>query len=255
MKICFTTEVTYPNYVNRIKLSSLKDFLDKKLYDFDISYYISTNIPNEFSEYESNDFIKVFDVEDLRKNNLKSIELELLPEDPKGLYPSKYPWNLRRFIIEQAAIDGFDYIIYVDADNQFHKQLNGEEIFNELKKRYEPNTVKTNSAIFKYSNKTPNDVFNYHDDYIKHFNLNYSVDDYDTLDGPCQVFIGNTNQDILRFVDNWHKFTTFGYEKEFGYGYGNNKHGNLSFVIPTSGFKLKWESFPFYPNHKFEDRY
>jgi hypothetical protein len=59
MKICFATEVTYPNYVNRIKLSSLNDFLNKKLYDFDISYYISTNLPNEFIEYNSNDFIKI----------------------------------------------------------------------------------------------------------------------------------------------------------------------------------------------------
>lgn len=255
MKICFATEVTYPNYVNRIKVSSLKDFLDKKLYDFEISYYISTNIPNEFSEYESNKFIKVFDVEKLRENDINSKELELLPEDPTGLYPARYPWNLRRFIIEQAAKDGFDYILYVDADNQFHIHLTGEQIFNELKHKYEPNTVKTNSAIFRYSNKAPDDVFNFHNDYIKHFNLNYNIDDYDTLDGPCQVFIGQTNQDILNFIQNWHKFTIFGYEKEFGYGYGNNKHGNLSFVIPTSGFKLKWESFPFYPNHKMEDRY
>lgn len=255
MKICFATEVTYSNYVNRIKVSSLKDFLDKKLYEFDISYYISTNLPNEFNEYESNDFIKVFDVEDLRKNNIKSKELELLPEDPTGLYPAKYPWNLRRFIIEQAAMDGFDYILYVDADNQFHAHLTGEQIFNELKQKYEPNTVKTNSTIFRYSNKAPADVFKYHNNYIKHFDLNYSVDDYDTLDGPCQVFIGQTNQDILKFIDNWHNLTTFGYKKEFGYGYGNNKHGNLSFVIPISEFKLKLESFPFYPNHKVEDRY
>jgi hypothetical protein len=255
MKICFATEVTYPNYVNRIKISSLKDFLNKKLYDFEISYYISTNIPNEFSEYSSNNFIKVFDVKDLRKNNIESKELELLPEDPKGLYPSKYPWNLRRLIIEQAALDGFDYIIYVDADNQFHTHLTGEDIVNELKQKYEPNTVKTNSAIFKYSNKTPNDVFNHHDDYIRHFNLDFNIDDYNTLDGPCQVFIGRSNQDIIRFVENWHKFTTFGYKKEFGFGYGNNKHGNLSFIIPISGFKLKWDSFPFYPNHKVEDRY
>jgi hypothetical protein len=65
MKICFATEVTYHSYVNRIKVSSLKDFLDKKLYDFEISYYISTNMPNEFSEYESNEYIKVFDVENI----------------------------------------------------------------------------------------------------------------------------------------------------------------------------------------------
>lgn len=255
MKICFATEVTYPNYVNRLKLSSLKDFFEKKLYEFDISYYISTNMVDEFDEYRLNHFIKVFDINDLRKNNDNSNTFELLPEDPRGLYPSKYPWNLRRFIIEKAAIDGFDYIIYVDADNQFHQHLTGENIFNELKKRYEPNTIKTNSAIFKYVNKTPDDVFNNHAKYIEHFNLNFDDDCYDTLDGPCQVFIGNENKDIIRFVKNWHNFTDFGYEKKFGFGYGNNKHGNLSFVIPISGFKLKWESFPFYPNHKFEDRY
>lgn len=255
MKICFATEVTYPNYVNRLKMSSLKDFLDKKIYEFEVSYYISTNIPNEFKEYENIDFIKVFDVENLRENHNNSKKFELLPEDPKGLYPSKYPWNLRRFIIEQAANDGFDFIIYIDADTQFQPHLTGEEIASQLKMKYEPNTVKTNSAIFKYINKQPNDVFNYHDDYIKYFNLEYGVDDYDTLDGPCQVFIGETNKDILKFINNWHKFTYFGYEKEFGFGYGNNKHGNLSFVIPTSNFKLKWDSFPFYPNHKPEDRY
>lgn len=255
MKICFATEVTYPNYVNRIKLSSLKGFFDKELFKFDISYYISTNLPNEFDEYKFYDFVKIFDVEELRKNHTESKKFELLPEDPRGLYPSRYPWNLRRFIIEKAAADGFDYILYVDADNEFHAHFTGDDIYNQLVARYEPNTVKTNSAIFRYVNKTPNDVFNYHSHYISHFNLNFKDDDYDTIDGPCQVFIGETNNDIIRFVENWHNFTNFGYKKEFGYGYGNNKHGNLSFVIPISGFKLKWESFPFYPNHKFEDRY
>jgi len=255
MKICFATEVTYPNYVNRIKQSSLKGFLDKKLEEFGIHYYISTNIPNSFSEYSQNESVKIFDVEQLRKGHGKSIKYELLPEDPTGLYPSKYPWNLRRFIVEKAAMDGFDYVIYVDADNVFHESLTGEDIFKELISRYESNSVQTNSTIFKYVNKAPDDVFNFHQLYIKHFNLDFKDDEYDTIDGPCQVFIGKTNQDILKFVNNWHKFTEFGYEKEFGYGYGNNKHGNLSFVIPISGFKLKWNSFPFYPNHVIEDRY
>jgi hypothetical protein len=255
MKICFATEVTYPNYVNRIKLSSLKGFLEKKLYDFDISYYISTNLPNEFKEYESYDFIKIFDVESLRSEHPDSQRLELLPEDPRGLYPARYPWNLRRFIIEKAAMDGFDYVLYVDADNEFHGHLTGNDIYNQIVARHEPNTVKTNSAIFRYVNKTPHDVFNYHNEYIKHFNFNFNDDEYDTIDGPCQVFIGESNNDIIRFTKNWHEFAIFGYEKKFGYGYGNNKHGNLSFVIPVSGFKLKWDAFPFYPNHKFEDRY
>jgi hypothetical protein len=45
----------------------------------------------------------------------------------------------------------------------------------------------------------------------------------------------------------------FGYESEFGYK--NNKHGNLSFVIPMSGFKLKWKSLPLFQDYKPEDRY
>ena len=66
MKICFATEVTYENYVNRIKKSSLSWFLERELDKRGISYYISTNLPNNFNEYSDNDSIKVFDIEDLR---------------------------------------------------------------------------------------------------------------------------------------------------------------------------------------------
>jgi hypothetical protein len=255
MKICFATEVTYPNYVNRIKQSSLRCFIEKKLDELGVFYYISTNLPNNFEEYKNNDCIKVFGIDDLRKNNIESQKYELFPEDPTGLYPSRYPWNARRFIIEQAAKDGFDYIIYIDADTVFRPDLTTEEFYNQIISAYEPNTVKTNSTIFKYKSKSPEDVFNFHNLYIKHFNLNFEEDDYDTIDGPCQVFIGHTNQDILRLTSNWNKFAIFGYKREFGYGYGNNKHGNLSFVIPLSGFKLKWQGYPFYPNHITTDRY
>ena len=255
MKICFATEVTYPNYVNRIKKSSLKCFFDKQLDKFDVHYYISTNLPNNFNEYSENKNIKVFDIDELRFNNDESKTFELFPEDPTGLYPSKYPWNSRRFIIEKAAKDGFNYIIYIDADTVFVENLSPQDFFNQLVSNFEPNTVKTNSTIFRYKNRAPEDVFNFHDLYINHFNLNFDEDQYDTIDGPCQVFMGKTNEDILRFTYNWNKFTIFGYKKEFGYGYGNNKHGNLSFVIPISNFTLKWSGYPFFPNHKVEDRY
>ena len=255
MKICFATEVTYPNYINRIKKSSLKGFLEKKLDTLDISYYISTNLPDSFSEYNNHKNIKIFDIDNLRQFYPESLQLEHFPNDPTGLYPSKYPWNCRRFIIEQAAKDGFDYIIYIDADTEFQKNLTGKEIISIIQNKYEPNTIKTNSSIFRYKNKTPEDVFNFHKKYIEHFNLSFKDEEYDTLDGPCQVFIGQTSIDILKFINNWHKFAIFGYKKEFGYGYDNNKHGNLSFVIPISNFKLKWESYPFYSNHQPEDRY
>ena len=255
MKICFATEVTYPNYVNRIKTASLESFLNKELDKEDISYYISTNLPENLNEYSDNEFIKVFDIEELRIDKPVSIKYELLPKDPTGLYPSKYPWNLRRFIIEKAAMDGFDYIIYLDADNIINTGLSTNDFLDLLKSNYEQNTLQTNSAIFKYSNKIPDDVFQYHNEYIKLFNLNLNIDDYDTLDGPVQVFIGNNNESILKLINNWHTFTEFGYKKEFGFGYENNKHGNLSFVIPLSNFKLRWKPYPFYQNHKPEDRY
>jgi hypothetical protein len=255
MKICFATEVTYPNYVNRIKTTSLKSFLEKGLDKFEISYYISTNLPNNFNEYNNNDSIKVFDIEELRSGHILSKKYELLPEDPTGIYPSKYPWNLRRFIIEQAAKDGFDFIIYIDADNVINPNVTAESLIKTFELNYEPNTVQTNSAIFKYGNGTPHDVFFHHDNYKKHFNLNFNIDDYDTLDGPVQVFIGEDSKSILDFILNWHKFTEFGYKKEFGFGYDNNKHGNLSFVIPLSGFNLKRKSYPLFQDHKPEDRY
>jgi hypothetical protein len=253
MKICFATEVTYPNYVNRIKISSLNSFFEKGLDKLGLKYYISTNLPNEFSEYKDNDSVLVFDVEELRKDNISSKEQELLPEDPKGLYPSRYPWNLRRFIIEQAAKDGFDYIIYIDADNLIHSHVDGNTFINVLNTNYEPNTVQTSSAVFKYINKVPDDVFCHHDKHIQHFGFNFTTEQYDTLDGPIQIFIGQTNQDVLRLISNWHMLTKFGYESEFGYK--NNKHGNLSFVIPMSGFTLKWKPYPFFQNHRPEDRY
>jgi len=255
MKICFATEVTYLNYVNRIKTTSLNSFLSKNLDKEGISYYISTNLPKNLSEYNDNKFIKIFDIDKLRKDKPISIKHEILPNDPTGIYPSKYPWNLRRFIIEKAAMDGFDYIIYVDADNTIKSDLNTNDILESLKANYEQNTVQTNSAIFKYSNGVPHDVFQYHNEYIKLFDLKFNIDDYDTLDGPVQVFIGNNNESILHLIKNWHKFTEFGYKKEFGFGYDNNKHGNLSFVIPLSNFKLKWKPYPFYQDHKPEDRY
>lgn len=254
-KICFATEVTYPNYVNRIKNSSLRWFLEKEMDKLDISYYVSTNLPNDFEEFGANDKIKVFDIEVLRNNHSISKQYELFPEDPTGIYPGRYPWNTRRFIIEKAAQDGFNYIVYIDADVLATIEETSESIYKILEDNYEKNTVQTNSEIFRYEQKAPYDVFQYHEKYIQQFNLDYETHQYDSIDGPVQIFMGETNNDIVRFISNWHKFAEFGYVKEHGYGYENNKHGNLSFIIPLSGFELKWNRFPFRPHHNYEDRY
>lgn len=252
--IAFATEVTYPNYCNRLKLSALKYYLDSSLSELGVKYYISTNMPDEFSEYSNNSNIEISKIDDLRQDCKQSFLYENLPEDPKGLYPAKYPWNLRRYIIKQAAIKGANYVIYLDADNVF-STIDRDYLYLLLLDAYEKNIVSTNQCIFKYENKTPGDVFEHHDKYINYFNTSYSTEDHDTIDGPVQIFMGESSADIIKLIDKWTELTIFGYEKPLGVGYGNNKHGNLSFAIPMSGFKLKWKNFPFHPNHVFSDRY
>lgn len=254
LNISFATEVTYPNYCNRLKASILNHYLNLGLDKLNIQYHISTNMPELFVDYANNNQIFVHHVDDLRSDCKESKDLELLPEDPAGLYPSKYPWNLRRYVIRQAAKTGSNYVIYLDADNVINNN-SPTDTLNQLISVYEPNTVSTNQCIFKYENKAPADVFEHHDVYIKHFQTNFSTDQHDTIDGPVQVFMGETNQDIIRLMNKWTELAIFGYQKPLGIGYGNNKHGNLSFVIPMSGFQLKWKGFPFYPNHVFSDRY
>ena len=70
---CFLTEANYPNYVKRVKEFSIKRFLEMGL---NIPFYISTNLKEEFSEYENHPLIRVFDVNDLRKDREKSFDFE-----------------------------------------------------------------------------------------------------------------------------------------------------------------------------------
>jgi len=255
MKICFACDVHYSNYTKRIQESSLKSFLDFKLYEYDIHYYVSTNRPDDLSHLDGVNNVKIFDINELRKDNLKSIKYELLPINPVGIYPSKFPWNLRRFVIEQAALDGFDYIIYTDADMVFKQDITPEHFVEILKLRYEPNKVKSNVHIFEYSEDSTSEVFEKHSLYLKTLNFDFSKHSLNTIDGPAMVFMGETNKDIINLVNIWHKFTDYGYEKPNGFGYDNFFIANLSFVIPMSNFEVISCDFPFYSNHVFEDRY
>ena len=255
MKICFATDVNYPNYTKRIQTSSLKFFIDKKLYDYDISYYISTNMVEDLIHLDGINNVKIFDNSELRKNNLSSLEFEKLPEDPNGIYPSKYPWNIRRFVIEQAANDGFNYIIYIDSDTILKENIESDEIYNQIISKFENNHVKTNNSIFEYSKESNAEHFSQHSNYIDYFKKEFNDYELNTLDKPCMVFMSDDSKNIIELINNWHNLTEFGYVKQNGFGYGNNVHANLSFVIPLSNFKLKFDNFPFFPNHNVEDRY
>lgn len=250
-KFCLVSEANYPNYINRIQKYSIPKFLQLNL---NIPFYISTNNIKLFDQYKDHPLIRTFDIEDLRKNNNKSQKYELLPEDPKGLYPAFYPWNLRRFILEKATLDGYNGLFFIECDTKIHPFVqSAPELYSIMNSLYEPNTVKTSSARFSYVNKSPSCVFDYHQQYIEDLGFHFQDHQYDSLDGTNQLFFGETTENLLNFIDNWHFISDYGYEKPWGYKSGYLS--NLSFVIPMSNFRLVHTETPFITEHVFEDRY
>lgn len=250
-KFCFLSEANYPNYVKRFKEFNLKRFLELNL---NIPYYVTTNLKEEFSEYENHPLIRVFDINELRENNSNSINNELLPEDPTGLYPARYPWNTRRFILEQAAKDGYLGLFFLECDTKIIQNISNVDLLKKLEDLYEPNTIKSSSARFVYKHRHPGqELFFYHPQYIDDLSLNFSDDDYDTLDGTNQLFFGKDSDSFKKFFENWHFITDYGYEKPYGYKTGYLS--NLSFVIPMSNFKLIHTETPFITEHHYTDRY
>lgn len=252
MKICFATEANYLNYTKRVKKYNIERFLRLGLEN--VPFYISTNLKKEFQEYESHELIKVFDINELRKDNVKSQTHELLPEDPTGLYPARYPWNLRRFIIRKAAEDGFDAVFFLECDTKVSENIDKDKLLNCLYNLYEPDTVKTSSSRFVYKTRHPGqELFHLHEEYMRELNLNFTEDQLDTLDGTNQLFFGKNPQSLLKFLDNWDFMANFGYERSRGYKTGYLS--NLSFIIPMSGYRLVHTDTPFVTDHVFEDRY
>jgi hypothetical protein len=247
---CFLSEANYPNYAKRIKDYSIPRFLQLGL---DIPFYISTNYLSLFSDYNDHPFIRAFDIEHLRKNNINSQRYELLPQDPTGLYPARYPWNLRRFILEKAIQDGYNGLLFIECDTKIHPFYTKNSFLDAINRLYEPDTVKTSSARFVYANRAPSCVFDYHDKYISDLNLDFSESEYDSLDGTNQLFFGKNTESLTTFINNWHFICDYGYEKPWGYKSGYLS--NLSFIIPMSGFKLIHTETPFITEHVFEDRY
>lgn len=250
-KFCFLSEAHYPNYTRRLKEFNLKRYLELGL---DIPFYISTNRPEDFKEYVDNPNIRVFDIEDLRKNNPESIINEPLPNDPRGLYPARYPWNLRRFIINKAIDDGYLGMFFLECDTKINDRVNKETLLSIMSSLYEPNTVKTSSARFVYAHRHPSqELFYNHQTYINDLGLNFKDEKYDTLDGTNQLFFGNDTNSLKKFMSNWNFIADYGYKKPYGYKTGYLS--NLSFVIPMSEFTLIHTETPFVTEHKFDDRY
>jgi len=254
-KICFVLDTHYPNYTSRLKTTSLKSFIDLELDVHGFGFLISTNRPEDFqSDKYTNRNIHVFDIDKLRENNKTSLQCELLPDDPVGLYPSKFPWNLERLILKKAGEMGYNIVINLDSDVVIDNRFDALYIKKYLNDIYEENTVMTNQAIFVYEEQSTREEFHLHEKYKQFFSLNHETSAYNSWDGPVIAYMGKTSKDIIKYADIWDMLTTFGYKKEHGYGYGNIVCGNMSLCIPMSDWKLKWKDLPFTPHHKYEDR-
>lgn len=253
-RICFVLDTHYSNYTNRLKQTSLKDYVEFGLHEMGVGFIITTNRPNDFLDYKKHGVL-VYDIQEIRKNDFKSMKYEILPDDPTGIYPSRFPWNLERYGLKLAGELGFNIVINLDSDVVFNTKENIKTFVNYINNIYQENTVVTNQAIFKYEKGSTNEIFYLHEKYIKHFNLNFEDYQYDSMDGPVIIYMGKTPEDILRYQKIWDDLTIFGYEKNFGFGYGGIVCGNWSLSIPMSQFKLRWESLPLTPFHNFGDRY
>jgi hypothetical protein len=251
-KICFVLDTHYTNYVNRLKTTILKDYVENDMYNQGIGFIITTNMSEEFDEYKEYGIL-IYDINEIRDND--SHQFELLPKNPVGIYPSKFPWNLERFALKIAGELGYNIVINLDSDVKFNNQYDIKNFLNYINEIYEENTVVTNQAIFTYEKNSLNEIFYLHNSYIKHFNFTFEDSEYNSLDGPVIIYMGKSSNDIITYANNWNYLTIFGYKKEYGFGYGNIVCGNWSLCIPLSNFKLKWKSLPLTPFHKYEDRY
>lgn len=244
----------YPNYTKRLKTTSLKQYIDFNLKKEGIGFLITTNRPQDFKEYEELGVL-IYDINEIRKDNEVSILNELLPDDPTGIYPSRFPWNLERFGLKKASELGYNIIINLDSDVIFNQKFEEGELSKYINDIFEEDVVKTNQAIFTYEKNSQNEVFYLHNKYINHFNLNFKDYQYNSMDGPVIIYMGKNSERINDFFKIWDEITNFGYQKTYGYGYEGIVCGNWSLSIPMSNFKLKWSELPFSAHHKYEDRY
>jgi hypothetical protein len=254
-KYCIAVEATYPNYIKRSKTNVISSYLNLELDKQDISLYILTNDVNEYKEYSNNSKIKLFDVNEIRKDVPESLQYELYPEDPIGIYPRLYPFNVRRFLVRQAGLDGYCGCYCVDADVVAHPSISKEMVINHMNNLYEPKVLGTNAAVFRYEPGSRAEVFQFHDKYIKHFNFNFTDRQYDIPDGPSMFFMGEKPQDLLDVFEKWNYFAILGYRKDLGEGPESLIYANLSFSLPQLGFTTKEKPLIFYPDHHYEDRY
>lgn len=247
--ICISVEANYENYVNRLKSGLLKDLIGIDFLSNKFCLVVTTNMPQEFSEYTNNPRVNIFDINDVRSNMSKS--LEYLPEVPvPGMYPSLYPWNLERFAIRQA-LNYSNSILHLDLD----VECSDFQLLYDTLTLLEPGkNIYTNQGVYSYV-EGQQDRFDLHPKYEKIWNFSPEKTAYTTHDGPVTFFKGESPDDIHHYIDVWDSITNYGYLKPHGFGYGGAECGNRSLCNAIMGYQVKLIKMPLRAFHKLEDRY
>lgn len=243
IKACIVTDAHQEKYAKKInkKIKSFAPQLDQCL-----QYYVCTDKPELI---DSNiDYLKVFNLTHLQERDPKTKDYENISKTVKY---RKYPWNLRRHIINKALEDDFDYVIWNDCDVSL--LVDRSVLFNSLKK-CEYNNVYTQSTIWNFKNNRERKAFYNCDKVIKDLSINIPKNQLITHDGPTAVYRLDKNHK-KSFIESWDLLTLYGYESKY-WNEPNWFIPNLVYVFAMSGVGLlPLNRKLFRVDHDYENRY
>ena len=226
MKICFVSDANQENYIKQFndKIESLPE-------DFDFHYYVSTNIPDMVTKKYPK--LKVFDLSELQNRTKNTLVYEEL-KNKSNLF--HYPANIRRHIINKAFEDGFDYVVWNDCDVKFNTTV---ELFIEEIKKYNINTIYTQSSIYRYGNHGNQAPFGGCDQVLEDFNQKDKKEKLKIHDGPTAIYFLDENTK-KNYIKVWDEITLYGYEKPYSYQRGAERPPAEVYAVTFNDLNIEY---------------
>jgi hypothetical protein len=225
--VCFVGNANQPKYIDQFntKISNLPK-------DFDFDFYICTDNPSLINQgYKK---LKVFDLNVLQQRTPETLGYEDLKSGVKLRF---YPSNIRRHIINQAFIDGFDYVVWSDGDAL---PIANKNTFLQELSTYSINSVHTQNAIFRFredgeGNQQP---FTNCDKVLKYLGLNSQKKNLKVHDGPTAIYYLDKKMQ-KSFIKSWDDITLYGYQKPF-FLEGNHSRPNSVYTFIINNISLEY---------------
>jgi len=200
--------------------------------DFDFDFYVCTDNPSLVNrDYQK---LKVFNLNSLQQRTPETLSYEKLNPGVKLRF---YPSNIRRHIIHQAFVDGFDYVVWSDCDalpiaskNKFLRELSS----------YKINSVHSQNIIFRFredgqGNQQP---FTNCDIVLKHLGLSSQKKNLKVHDGPTAIYYLDKKMQ-KSFIKSWDDITLYGYQKPF-FREGHHSRPNCAYTFVMNDISLNY---------------